>query len=741
VTQDQGSGKRTAWLQRLIRFSSFGIRTKIVLPYLILTLIVAIAGTYVVTTLVASSLDERLTNQLLDAGRTVSDSLAGWEMDHIESARAMAFTVGLAEALQDGDRDSVAALGQPVASVQGLECLIVVDARGQALLHVLRQEDGSYKIMEEALDASGLWMAQELLKADDPKGLPKRGLGYHQTDQRYYYFTAVPVGLEGEMVGVVVVGASLDTLLPYFKRISLADVIIYGSDGHVIDSTFAVTEQPADIEPELYDKILRSTGFTLGENFLIHGRWYRLARGSLRVGNERLGVFGVALPWDFIVKARADSRNTYTVIFVTATALVIVFGYSISQRITNPIKRLVSASQAVAEGRLDQRTGIVGADEIGMLATTFDEMTSRLEERTHDLEETVGRMRAILSSIGDGVLLEDLEGNFIPLNATADELLEEMATHFLLGPLREPSSRDLEEISGPQTSPWLLERRQFEVGQKVIRAHSAAVQTNAGKHLGTVIVLRDVTVEVEAEQLKDAFITHVSHELRTPLTSIKGYSELLLTNSAGVLSEEQRGFLETINRHTDSLVTMINTLLDFSEMEAVGRLGLQQRPVLLFNLVEEIAEQWRPRMDEKGLTFEVETPADLPMVNADTKRLRWAIINLVRNAWQHTPAGGSVKLRLFDRDSQVVLEVADTGAGIPSEDQQKIFSRFYNVMQVTQDADGEERGLGVGLYVTKSIVEAHGGKIGLVSKEGAGSTFSVILPALLDRESGKKDTV
>ncbi|MEA3341840.1 MAG: ATP-binding protein [Chloroflexota bacterium] len=738
MTQDQGSGKRTAWLQRLIRFSSFGIRAKIVLPYLILTLIVAIAGTYVVTTLVASSLDERLTNQLLDAGRTVSDGLAGWEMDHIESARIVAFTVGLAEALQDGDRDSVAAIGQPVASVQGLECLIVVDAHGQALLHVLRQEDGAYKIMEEAFDASGLWMAQELLKAGDPNGLPKRGLGYHRTDQRRYYFTAVPVELEGEMAGVVVVGASLDTLLPYFKRISLADVIVYDSDGHASNSTF--TEQPADITPELYDEILRSTGFTLGENFLIHGRWYRLARGSLRVGNERLAVFGVALPWDFIVKARADSRNTYAVIFVTATALVIVFGYSISQRITNPIKRLVSASQAVAEGRLDQRTGIVGADEIGMLATTFDEMTSRLEERTHDLEETVGRMRAILSSIGDGVLLEDLEGNFIPLNATANELLEEMATHFLLGPLREPSSGDLEEISGPQASPWLLERRQFEVGQKVIRAHSAAVQTDDGKHLGTVIVLRDVTVEVEAEQLKDAFITHVSHELRTPLTSIKGYSELLLANSAGVLSEEQRGFLETINRHTDSLVAMINALLDFSEMEAVGRLGLQQRPVSLSNLVEEIAEQWRPRMDEKGLTFEVETPADLHKVNADTKRLRWAIINLVRNAWQHTPAGGSVKLRLFDRDSQVVLDVADTGAGIPSEDQQRVFSRFYNVTQV-QGAGSEARGLGVGLYVTKSIVEAHGGKIGLVSKEGAGSTFSVILPALPDRESGKKDTV
>jgi len=738
VAEDTESEKRTGWLQRPSRFSGFGIRAKIVLPYLILTLIVAIVGTYVVTTLVASSLDERLTNQLLEAGRAVSDGLAGWEMEHIESARLVAFTVGLAEALQDGDRDSVAALGQPVASVQGLECLIVVDAHGQALLHVLRRDD-SHEIIEEPLDTSELWMAQDLLKAGDPKGLPKRGLGYHRTDQRRYYFTAVPVELEGEIAGVVVVGTSLDTLLAYFKRLSLADVIVYDSDGHASNSTFI--EQPADITPQLYDEILHSTGYTLGENLSIQNRLYRLARGPLRVGNERMAVFGVALPWNFIVQARADSRNTYAVIFSTATALVIVVGYLISHRITNPIKQLVSASQAVADGRLDQRTGIAGADEIGMLATTFDEMTGRLEERTHALEETVGRMRAILSSIGDGVLLENIDGEIETLNTTADELLEEMATQFELGPLHEPLSGGLEDISGPQANPWLLERRQLEVGQKVVRAYSAAVETDDGKHLGTVIVLRDVTVEVEAEQLKDAFITHVSHELRTPLTAIKGYSELLLANSAGVLSEEQRGFLETIRRHTDSLVTMINTLLDFSEMEAVGRLGLQQLPVSLSNLIEEIAEQWRPRMDEKELTFEVETPPDLPMVDADAKRLRWAIINLVRNAWQHTPAGGSVRLRLFDRDDHVVLDVTDTGAGISPQDQQRIFSRFYSVAQVVQSADGEARGLGVSLYVTKSIVEAHGGKVGLASTEGAGSTFSVILPALSDRESGKRDTV
>jgi signal transduction histidine kinase len=270
----------------------------------------------------------------------------------------------------------------------------------------------------------------------------------------------------------------------------------------------------------------------------------------------------------------------------------------------------------------------------------------------------------------------------------------------------------------------------------VISAHSAAVRTDKGEHLGTVIVLRDVTAEAEAERLKDAFITHVSHELRTPLTAIKGYSELLLVTASGSLDAEKLGFLETISRHTDNLVAMINELLDFSEMEAGGRLGLRLRPVLLTALIEEIAEEVRPQVEEKGLTFKVETPAELPLVDADTRRLRWAVINLVRNAWQYTPAGGSVTLRLYGRNGQVVLDIADTGIGISPEDQKRLFARFYRVTNVTAD---DVRGLGLGLYVTKAIIEAHGGNIQVASREGGGSTFSVILPASQDHQ-GEKGT-
>lgn len=748
MTQEQLPKKQAGWLQRLRLFAS-SIRGKIVLPYLLLTMVVAVIGIYVVTSLVASSLDERLTNHLLEAGRAFSDSLARQEMDHIESARTVGFTVGLAEALQAGDQDRVAALAQPVAIVQGLELLIVVDAHGQEMLHVLQQDDGSFEIVEGQFDPPGIRMVQALIKANDLNVLPKRALGLHLANQRYYHFTAIPVGLKGNVAGVVIVGTSLDTLLPRFKTTALADVIIYLDSGRAVATTFAL-EQLADeptllddlsIGPQLYDMALYDTESTISERIRIRGRWYRLARGPLRVGNERLGVFAVALPLNFIIQAGATSRNTYSLLFTAMMACVIVIGYLISQRITRPLGLLVRTTQAVAEGNLEQRTGITSTDEIGTLATTFDNMTERLAERTRALEvllqtqkEAASRMRAILFSIGDGVLLEGLDGNFIPLNTAAETMLEEMATSFLLGPLREMPVGDYDQISDVQLNPWLLEHRRFQVGKKAINAHSAAVRTDDGEYLGTVIVLRDVTAEAEADRLKDAFITHVSHELRTPLTAIKGYSELLLSDDGGALDTEQRSFLETIGRQTDNLITMINELLNFSEMEAGELLGLQWRSVLLSNLVEEVAEEWRPRMDEKGLTFQVEATANLPAVGADTRRLRWVVINLVRNAWQYTPTGGSVTLRLSAHDGQVILDVIDTGEGISPENQERLFSRFYRVTSMPEDA---VRGLGLGLYVTKAIVEAHGGRIRVVSKEGVGSTFSVILPVMQTHKDKK----
>ena len=308
-----------------------------------------------------------------------------------------------------------------------------------------------------------------------------------------------------------------------------------------------------------------------------------------------------------------------------------------------------------------------------------------------------------------------------------------MAAGFMLGPLRDLSSTDYDQSESEGIGSWGSDNRRFEVGRKMISAHSAPVRTDDGERLGTVIVMRDVTAEVAAERLKDEFITHVSHELRTPLTAIKGFSDLLLSGAGGTLVEAQHSFVDTIGRNADDLIAMVNELLDFSEMEAKGRLGVVKRPMDLPSLVEDVADEWRPRMLDRDLTLGLEIGDGIPLIDADYRRLRWAIIHLVRNALQYTPAEGNVTLRLFDDDGYVVLDVIDTGIGISPEDREHLFGRFFRVTNMPED---EVRGLGVGLYLAGAIVEAHGGEIRVESEEGVGSKFSEILPALQDGNQG-----
>jgi signal transduction histidine kinase len=370
------------------------IRFKVILPYLLLTLVVAVTGVYVVTRLVSNSLSERLKNQLLEAGRVVSDTVARQEIKHIESARLIANLIGLPEALSTRDQQAISALAKPAAAGLRTESLIIVDEFGREQLNLLVNDDGSVQEISQQTGAGNLAIVQLLLLSDDPESLPHRGIGQNPVNGKYYYYTALPVSLNGKIVGVVVVGTSLEKMLPYLKSTSLADIIVYVDNGKAIATTLngptgddgflKALSLPADE----YKQILGANDNVTGQNIVLNGRYYSLARSSLQVGSDRIGVFAVALPLEFVLESGSVSRNTYVLLFALVMLGVVLIGYAISRLIINPLSSLLRTSQAIADGDLKQRTGIRSRDEIGDLATNFDEMTARLAERTNELERT-----------------------------------------------------------------------------------------------------------------------------------------------------------------------------------------------------------------------------------------------------------------------------------------------------------------------------------------------------------------
>jgi signal transduction histidine kinase len=227
---------------------------------------------------------------------------------------------------------------------------------------------------------------------------------------------------------------------------------------------------------------------------------------------------------------------------------------------------------------------------------------------------------------------------------------------------------------------------------------------------------------LEADRVKDEFVALISHDLRTPLTSIMGYLELTLDD--GNLTEEQRGYLDIVDRNADRLLRLVNDLLFVARLEA-GQLDLNPGELDLGAVVRQSVREAEPRAAAGGIELTCEA-SYVPAVQADRGRMFQLMDNLVSNAIKFTPAGGDVRVSLTPVNGVVRLEVRDTGIGIGSAEQRRLFERFFRAATAS---DRQIPGTGLGLYIARAIVEAHGGSISVRSELGEGTSFRVELPA------------
>ncbi len=286
-----------------------------------------------------------------------------------------------------------------------------------------------------------------------------------------------------------------------------------------------------------------------------------------------------------------------------------------------------------------------------------------------------------------------------------------LALYISLFPILRRVTRQLEARNG-RLREHADEREQLLESERAARAEAEAMQE---------LLARQNERLLELDKLKDEFISLVSHELRTPLTSIRGYLELLLDDSR--LDDEQQGFLGIIDRNSNRLLGLVSDLLMLTQIEA-GGLQFDLGPVDLEEVVRESIETATPSAEAGGVELCL-TVERLPAIRGHRLRLAQVLDNLISNALKFTPSGGRVDVRLSAADGTAVIEVQDTGLGIAEDEQQQLFERFFRSAQATRNAIP---GTGLGLTISKAIVERHGGRIELESSEGVGTTVRVCLP-------------
>jgi signal transduction histidine kinase len=225
---------------------------------------------------------------------------------------------------------------------------------------------------------------------------------------------------------------------------------------------------------------------------------------------------------------------------------------------------------------------------------------------------------------------------------------------------------------------------------------------------------------VELDRLKDEFVSSVSHELRTPLTSISGYVELLKEDES---DDERRNYLSIVERNSERLLGLVSDLLFTARLQD-GRLQLEREEVDMRALVREAVESARPRADAASVDLQVEA-VSVPVALGERVRLAQLLDNLISNGVKFTPPGGHVRVSLGADAGMIRLEVSDSGIGIAEAERERLFERFFRSQSALER---QIQGTGLGLYISKAIVEAHGGRIGVSSEEGKGTTFVVELP-------------
>jgi len=441
------------------------------------------------------------------------------------------------------------------------------------------------------------------------------------------------------------------------------------------------------------------------------------------------------------VRRQAAETNRDVIALVLAgTVLALIFVIIIGPSMLRPISYLTRSVKEIQQGNLDLVVKARSGDEIGQLATAFNDMTRSLREfRRTNRSRLIRTQKATLSalnSLSDAVIICNPEGIIELSNDTAERLFALKA------------GTTIQSVEKDKLGE-LFERARLEMRPIRLKTYDRAIQVfmDGEEHfflpeavpildeerrlIGVTLILSDVTRLRKLDEVKSGLISTVSHELKTPLTSIRLAAYALLNEKLGPLNPKQAELVIAARDDSDRLYRIIENLLDIGQLESGGS-TVELVPVSPEQVILNVVEEMKPSYVDRGVSLVLDLPGDIPQVLADRMRLEIVFTNLLSNGLKFTPPGGEVKVSARLNNGAVLFSVEDTGSGIPKESLPHIFEKFFRV----PGRGGQPSNTGLGLAIVKEIIEAHGSKVEVSSTPGEGTKFTFTLAAA-DRVAGE----
>lgn len=455
-------------------------------------------------------------------------------------------------------------------------------------------------------------------------------------------------------------------------------------------------------------------------------------------GTQVLSSYGVinATGWGVITEeptstifaAARHVNNIGTTIFVTVAVLATILSIVFAKTITRPIRRLVEGTKVISQGNLDYRLSSQSGDELGLLAESFNTMSTALQRNIQRITAESTKANIILNNVSEGVVAVDSQKKIILANKAAAAIVnclpenlinQDVFTSFLITQNGSTISPEISEVG-------LIKEVTLTNPDK--RIHYLDVLINPIQNdptgMAAIITFIDRTNELELENMKIDFVSMAAHELRTPMTTIQGYIDLILNFEEIKLPDLIFDYMKRIQSSSKQLANLVNNILNASRIER-NTLSVNMDKVDWTDTIRSVIRDMQFNAKVKNIKLTFPDPGSDIFVIGDSLSLTEVLNNLISNAINYTENGGSVKVNIRQSDNHIETEIIDTGVGIAANKIPFLFTKFYRAKEGLPSGSG---GTGLGLFISKSIIDKHNGSIRVESQEGIGSKFTIVLP-------------